>query len=159
VGGAMYHKLARELRKNITDKERLLWSELRGKQFGGFKFRKQAPIGEFIVDFVCFDRKVIVELDGDQHAVSVEADKKRSEWLRSQGFRVLRFWNHEVVEDADMVMEAIWLALQMPPTLTLPHMGGHMGGGDQNAMRGRTVSLVPHLHADGEMKSTKDPNE
>jgi very-short-patch-repair endonuclease len=119
VGGGMYHKLARELRKNMTDKERLLWSKLRGKQFGGFKFRKQAPIGEFIADFVCFDRKVIVELDGDQHAVSVEADKKRSEWLHSQGFRVLRFWNHEILEDADMVMEAIWLALQMPPTLTL----------------------------------------
>jgi very-short-patch-repair endonuclease len=120
----MYHELARELRKKMTDIERLLWSKLRGKQFSGFKFRKQAPIGRFIVDFVCFDRKVVVELDGGQHAVSVEDDKRRSEWLRSQGFRVLRFWNHEVVEDADMVMEAIWLALQMPPTLTLPHEGG-----------------------------------
>jgi very-short-patch-repair endonuclease len=140
VGGAMYRKLARELRKNMTDKERLLWSKLRGKQFGGFKFRKQAPIGDFIVDFVCFDRKVIVELDGDQHAVSVEADKKRSEWLRSQGFRVLRFWNHEVIEDADMMMEAIWLALQMPPTLTLPHKGG----GDQKAA---LTSNVPPLLA------------
>jgi very-short-patch-repair endonuclease len=118
VGGDdMFHELARELRKNMTDKERLLWSKLRGKQFGGFKFRKQAPIGRFIVDFVCFDRKVIVELDGDQHAVSVEDDKKRSEWLQSQGYRVLRFWNHEVVEYADMLIESIWLALQMPPGL------------------------------------------
>ena len=124
MGGGMYHKLARELRKNMTDTERLLWSKLRGKQFGGFKFRKQAPIGRFIVDFVCFDRKVVVELDGDQHAAAVEDDKKRTEWLNSQGFRVLRFWNHELIEDADMVMEAIWLALQMPPTLTLPHEGG-----------------------------------
>ena len=124
MGGGMYHELARELRKNMTDTERLLWSKLRGKQFGGFKFRKQAPIGKFIVDFVCFDRKVVVELDGGQHAVSVEEDQKRSEWLKSQGFRVLRFWNHEVIEDSDMVMEAIWLALQMPPTLALPHEGG-----------------------------------
>jgi very-short-patch-repair endonuclease len=122
VGGGMYHELARELRKNMTDTERLLWSKLRGKQFGGFKFRKQAPIGKFIVDFGCFDRKVVVELDGGQHAVSVEDDKKRSEWLKSQEFQVLRFWNHEFIEDSDMVMEAIWLALQRPPTLTRHHV-------------------------------------
>ena len=79
MGGVMYHELARELRKNMTDKERLLWSKLRGKQFGGFRFRKQAPIGLFIVDFVCFDRKVIVELDGGQHAASAESDKERSD--------------------------------------------------------------------------------
>ncbi|HEX3448307.1 MAG TPA: endonuclease domain-containing protein [Isosphaeraceae bacterium] len=120
----MYHELARELRKNMTDTERLLWSKLRGKQFGGFKFRKQSPIGQFIVDFVCFDRKVVIELDGGQHAISVEDDKKRSEWLKSQGFQVIRFWNHEFIEDSDMVMEAIWLALQRPPTLALPHEGG-----------------------------------
>jgi very-short-patch-repair endonuclease len=132
VGGDMYHELARELRKKLTDTERLLWSKLRGKQFGGFNCRKQAPIGKFIVDFVCFDRKVVVELDGGQNAVFIEDDKKRSEWLNSQGFRVLRFWNHEVVEDADMVMEAIWPALQRPPTLTLPHEGPHEGGGDSD---------------------------
>jgi very-short-patch-repair endonuclease len=144
VGGGMYHELARELRKNMTDTERLLWSKLRGKQFGGFKFRKQAPIGSFIVDFVCFDRKVVVELDGGQHAVSVEDDKKRSEWLKSQGFRVLRFWNHEFIEDSDMVMEAIWLALQRPPTLALPHEGGgNLGGG---APRERPVTLGLHSH-------------
>jgi very-short-patch-repair endonuclease len=120
----MYHELARQLRKNMTDTERLLWSELRGKQFGGFKFRKQAPIGKFIVDFVCFDRKIVVELDGGQHALAVEADNKRSEWLKSQVFRVLRFWNHEFIEDTDMVMEAISLALQIPPTLSLPHEVG-----------------------------------
>ena len=79
MGGGVYRELARELRKNMTDTERRLWSKLRGNQFGGFKFRKQAPIGRFIVDFVCFDRKVVVELDGGQHAVAVEDDKKRSE--------------------------------------------------------------------------------
>ena len=79
MGGGMYHELARELRKNMTETERLLWSKLRGKQFGGFKFRKQAPIGRFIVDFVCFDRKVVVELDGGQHAAAVEDDRKRSD--------------------------------------------------------------------------------
>ena len=143
MGGGMYHELARELRKKMTDTERLLWSKLRGKQFGGFKFRKQAPIGRFIVDFVCFDRKVVVELDGGQHAVSVEDDKKRSDWLNSQGFRVLRFWNHEVVEDADMVMEAIWLALQMPPTLTLPHEGGGDSDRAQSSQNLATDSTGP----------------
>jgi very-short-patch-repair endonuclease len=115
----MHHDLARELRKNMTDAERRLWGRLRGREFGNFKFRKQSPIGGFIVDFVCFELKLIVELDGDQHARSVEEDSARTGWLKSQGFRVLRFWNHEVYED--MVMEAIWLGLQTPPALSLPH--------------------------------------
>jgi very-short-patch-repair endonuclease len=117
----LYHKLARELRKNLTDTERWLWGRLRGKQFGDFKFRKQAPIGRFVVDFVCFERKLVVELDGDQHARIVEEDNSRTQWLNSQGFRVIRFWNHEVFEDVDMVMETIWLGLQTPPRLSLPH--------------------------------------
>jgi very-short-patch-repair endonuclease len=117
----MYHDLARELRKSMTEAERKLWGRLRGKQFGGFKFREQSPIGRFIVDFVRFDRKVVVELDGDQHARSVEGDNARTQWLKSQGFRVLRFWKHDVLENLDTVMEAIWLALQMPPALALPH--------------------------------------
>ncbi|MFI5457696.1 MAG: DUF559 domain-containing protein, partial [Isosphaerales bacterium] len=108
----------------MTDAERRLWSRLRGEQFGGFKFRRQAPIGQFIVDFVCFERKIIVELDGSQHLLRVEEDEQRTKWLDSQGFRVLRFWNHEVFEDLDPILEAIWLALRAPPTLTLPHKGG-----------------------------------
>jgi very-short-patch-repair endonuclease len=99
----MYRDLARDLRKNLTDAEQRL---------GGFKFRRQAPIGRFIADFVCFDRKVIVELDGGQHQLHVEEDRTRTEWLESQGFRMLRFWNHEVFEDLDRVLEGIWIALQ-----------------------------------------------
>ena len=71
----MYRDLARDLRKNMTDAERRLWSRLRGEQLGSFKFRRQAPIGQFIVDFVCFERKVIVELDGRQHVPRVEQDQ------------------------------------------------------------------------------------
>jgi very-short-patch-repair endonuclease len=160
VGGDMYHELARELRKNMTDTEWLLWSKLRGRQFGGFKFRKQSPIGKFIVDFVCFDRKVVVELDGGQHAVSVEEDQKRSEWFKSQGFRVLRFWNHEMIEDSDMVMEAIWLALQMPPTLALPHEGGGKSWGAECSEKPDFSGNPEHggLPARGSRASSQNPS-
>jgi very-short-patch-repair endonuclease len=108
----MYHELARELRKNMTDAERRLWSRLRGRQFGGFKFRRQAPIGPYIVDFVCFERKLIVELDGGQHVVRASEDDARTSWLKSQGFEVLRYWNHDVFGDIGPLLEAIWFALR-----------------------------------------------
>ena len=157
MGGGMYHELARKLRKNLTDTERLLWSKLRGKQFGGFKFRKQAPIGQFIVDFVCFDRKVIVELDGGQHVAAAEADKQRTEWLNSQGFRVLRFWNHDVIEDTDTVLEAIWLALQMPPTLTLPHKGGGDLRAEPSPTRGGDLRAEPSPTRGGDLRAEPSP--
>jgi very-short-patch-repair endonuclease len=111
----VYRDLTRDLRKNLTDAERRLWSRLRGQQFREFKFRRQAPIGPSIVNFAYFERKVIVELDGSQHAVRVEKDEARTRWLVSQGFRVLRFWNHEVFEDLDTILEGIWLALAPHP--------------------------------------------
>ncbi len=117
----MYHELARKLRKNMTDAERRLWSRLRGEQFGGFKFRRQAPIGSFIVDFVCFERKVVIELDGGQHRLVSEQDEARTDWLNSQGFRVLRYWNHEVFEDLDSILEATWLALKTAPGEEVSH--------------------------------------
>jgi very-short-patch-repair endonuclease len=107
----MHHDLARQLRKNMTDAERRLWSRLRGRQFGGFKFRKQAPIGPYIVDFVCFEAKLIIELDGGQHMLRNHEDEKRTAWLNTEGFRVFRYWNHLVFEDLDPLVEAIWLAL------------------------------------------------
>ena len=119
---------ARELRKNLTDTERRLWSMLRGEQLAGAKFRRQAPIGRYIVDFVSFDRHIVIELDGGQHALEIEADATRTRWLNTQGYRVLRFWNHQVFDDLESVLETIWLAVQ-PPTLTLPHKEG----GDQIA--------------------------
>ena len=105
---------ARALRRNLTDTERFVWARLRNRRFCDFKFRRQTPLGNYIVDFVCFARRVIIELDGGQHNEPLEReyDERRSEWLRSQGFRVLRFWNHEVFEDWDAVEEVIWQALQ-----------------------------------------------
>lgn len=101
--------LARQLRKQATKEEQMLWHHLRSRQLG-WKFRRQAPLCGYIVDFVCFDQKVIIELDGSQHAQAAHrmADEKRDEALRAAGFRVLRFWNHQVRESIDAVLEHIY---------------------------------------------------
>ena len=109
----MGRDFARLLRKDMTDAERWLWYELRAKRFAGSKFRGQAPIGDYIVDFVCHEARLIVELDGGQHAVLVEKDNARTAWLNSQGFRVLRFWNCQVFEESEEVLETIWNALRV----------------------------------------------
>lgn len=98
----------------MTDAECLVWTHPRYRQLGGFKFRRQAPVGPYIADLVCFEAKLIVELDGSQHATQVEADAERTSWLECQGFRVLRVWNHEEFEDWDTVVERIWLLLPHP---------------------------------------------
>ena len=82
---------ARTLRKNLTDAEKRLWQKINRRQIGAFKFRRQHPIGEYIVDFVCLERHLIVELDGGQHAAQVAYDDQRTAWLKSRGYRVLRF--------------------------------------------------------------------
>jgi very-short-patch-repair endonuclease len=103
---------ARQLRQNLTDAERLVWARLRGRRFAGYKFRRQIPLGKYILDFVCFDQRLIIELDGGQHTLQKEYDDVRTAWLESQGFRVLRFWNHDVLEDWDTVEEEIWRRLK-----------------------------------------------
>jgi very-short-patch-repair endonuclease len=98
---------AKSLRTNSTDAERLLWSRLRAKQLCGCKFRRQEQIGRFIVDFVCYERQLVIEADGGQHAQELEKDEERTAWLNSQDFTVLRFWNHEVLTNPDGVIETI----------------------------------------------------
>lgn len=98
---------AKELRRNSTDAERVLWRQLRAHRLAGYKFRRQQPIGRYIVDLVCFEKCLIIELDGGQHAEQVTYDGERTTWLQSQGFRVLRFWNHEVLQNIEGVMEVI----------------------------------------------------
>ena len=100
-------KTAKALRKRSTDVEMILWRSLRAKQMEGLKFRRQQPIGRYIVDFVCFETKIIIEVDGGQHAVERVNDAERDEWLRSQGFKVLRFWNNEVVTNTQGVLEVV----------------------------------------------------
>lgn len=99
--------LAKSLRKRPTDAEIVLWRHLRSKQIDGLKFRRQEPIGQYIVDFVCFEKRLIIELDGGQHALQQARDQKRESWFKEQGFRTLRFWNNEVLRNIEGVLEVI----------------------------------------------------
>ena len=102
---------ARALRRNQTDAEGLLWHHLRSKQLGGFKFRRQHPVGPYIADFICLSHKLIVEIDGGQHAEQKVRDSRRDAFLRGESYRVLRFWNNEVFENCFGVLERIFAAL------------------------------------------------
>jgi very-short-patch-repair endonuclease len=98
---------ARQLRRDQTDAEKTLWARLRSRQLNGFKFRRQLVIGPFITDFCCFDQRLVVEIDGGQHASKIATDETRSAFLRSRGYRVLRFWDKEVFENIDAVLQRI----------------------------------------------------
>jgi len=95
---------AASLRRHRTDAERLLWSRLRGRRLG-WKFRFQHSIGPFVADFVCLERRLIVEADGGQH--SPQADRSRSAYLRNRGFRIVRFWNNDILQNTDGVLETL----------------------------------------------------
>ena len=98
---------ARTLRRNQTTAEQTLWAHLRNRQLEGYKFRRQVPLGRYIVDFACYDERLVVELDGGQHGETAAEDAARSAWLEAKGFRVVRFWNHEVFENLDGVLARI----------------------------------------------------
>jgi very-short-patch-repair endonuclease len=101
------------MRSAQTDAERRLWSILRSHRLVGWKFKRQEQIGDYIVDFVCFQSRLIVEADGSQHVESA-ADERRTHWLVSQSFRVLRFWNNDILLNSDSVATAILAALETP---------------------------------------------
>ena len=103
---------ARDLRASSTDAERRLWQYLRGRQIAGCKFRRQHPFGPFVLDFVCLERNVVVELDGGQHVDTVRYDQERTRYLERAGFVVLRFWNNDVFGNAEGVIDVISDALQ-----------------------------------------------
>ena len=109
----MKHDLTRRLRREQTNVERKLWYALRARRFAGFKFRRQQPIGPFVVDFVCFEAKFIVELDGSQHGFpeNAEADELRTAHLEGQGFRVKRYWNSELNDNFEGVMDDIYRSI------------------------------------------------
>jgi very-short-patch-repair endonuclease len=113
----------RQLRRDQTDAEQTLWARLRDRQLCGAKFRRQHPVGPFVADFCCPQRKLVVELDGGQHAEKVAADHKRSRFLEEQGYRVLRFWNHDVLQNPEAVLERIAEALNDPHPCPLPGKG------------------------------------
>ena len=105
---------ARTLRHASTDAELRLWRELRSRTFAGYKFRRQHPIDGYIADFVCLEEQLVVELDGGQHTEQTQYDAQRTEALERLGFRVLRYWNNDVLTNTDGVLLAILLALRAP---------------------------------------------
>jgi very-short-patch-repair endonuclease len=109
-------KRARILRRNQTDAERKLWYALRSRRFDGFKFRRQVPIGPYFADFACMRERLIIEADGGQHGWRSEEDAERTKILEGHGFRVLRFWNTEILTNLDGVLTLIRLALPEIPT-------------------------------------------
>ena len=105
---------AREMRGRMTDAEALLWMLLRNRRIAGAKFRRQHPVGRYILDFYCDEKRLGIELDGGQHGEAVVYDQRRDDWLREQGIKVLRFWNNELLVETDAVMETIYRALTEP---------------------------------------------
>ncbi len=101
----------RALRRNQTEAERRLWHRLRLRQVEGFRFRRQRPIGPYVRDFVCLSESLVVELDGGQHAMRMDYDRERDAFLKARGFRVLRFWNEDVLRRTEVVLETIYEAL------------------------------------------------
>jgi very-short-patch-repair endonuclease len=108
---------ARELRREANPAEQILWRLLRGRRFAGYKFRRQCPYGPYILDFFCATVRLIVELDGESHLGRDETDAVRQQWLEGQGLKVLRFWNNQIYDDLESVMEMIWSACEsaVPP--------------------------------------------
>ena len=98
---------ARHLRRNQTDVERQLWQLLRDRRLEGFKFRRQHPIGPYFADFACIAGRLVVEADGGQHLDQAAYDRTRTRFLEASGFRVIRFWNHEILQARDAVLEEV----------------------------------------------------
>ena len=116
---------ARALRANGTDAEQALWRHLRSRQLNGHKFRRQHPIGPYIADFACVEARLVVELDGGQHAQmdAPQYDERRTQFLQAQGWQVLRFWNHDMLVEPAGVLQAIAQALAHPYPHSLPPAG------------------------------------
>ncbi len=126
---------ARRLRTSQTDAERLLWNSLRAARLGGFKFRRQHPLGHYFVDFICIEANLVIEVDGDHHAEQAAYDEERERWLEGQNLRILRFSNREVLTQLPDVQRAIWQALTtLSPTL--PQRGRGPDSADPHTGKG-----------------------
>src|SRR3954468_22693330 len=134
-----YQTLARaiRLRAEMTDAEKKLWRHLRGRQLECRQFRKQVEIGDYVVDFCCLKARLVIEVDGGQHDARAAQDEARTKWLNAQGYRVIRFWNNEVLQNIDGVLQEIVRVLALPrlrdvslppPPPPPPPRGGGGGG-------------------------------
>ncbi|WP_407518718.1 endonuclease domain-containing protein [Methylobacterium oryzisoli] len=161
---------ARGLRQTQTEPEARLWSRLRDRRLGGFKVVRQCPIGPYVADFACREARLIIELDGGQHADSAH-DRRRDAWLASQGFRVLRFWNDEVSSNLPGVLETILAALSSPRgrgeglgigTIPLPLVGGETSpkGEGEGVFTDETLpERPPHPRAEPAVRARFTPDE
>jgi very-short-patch-repair endonuclease len=112
---AEHMAFARQLRHSATDAERALWAKLRNRQLDGLKFRRQCPLGPYTVDFVCFERQLVIEVDGGHHTAAAAQNALRTRWLRERGYTVLRFWNNEVLGNMAGVLTRISESLGLHP--------------------------------------------
>ena len=103
----MINPFVKSLRRHATDAERLLWFHLRDRRFFNYKFRRQVPIGSYVVDFLCVEKRLVIELDGGQHAERVEYDEKRTAYLQGHKLHVVRFWNNDVLKNVNGVLLVI----------------------------------------------------
>ena len=110
---ALARDAARKLRRDQTEAEQKLWARLRGSQLNGFKFRRQHPLGPFFADFFCLEARLVIELDGSQHADDSDRDERRTEFLLGKGYTVLRFWNHQVISEIEEVVQRIAAVLEV----------------------------------------------
>lgn len=111
---------SRELRKNMTPQERKLWSIIRNRQFFNYRFRRQFPVGQYIVDFICRERKIIIEVDGGEHneQQNIKKDNNRTKYLESEGYQVIRFWNNEIDNNIDGVYEKLKTVFKINSDIT-----------------------------------------
>ncbi len=148
----MANQKARRLRADQTEVEKRLWLRLRDRGMLGLKFRRQVPLGPYVADFVCAERALIVELDGGQHGSSEARDDRRTAWLESRGWRVVRFWNNEVGENIDGVLHAIagacGIDIDYPHPDPLPGGEGEVrsplskGEGEERTIRARPRRML-----------------
>jgi very-short-patch-repair endonuclease len=130
---------ARALRTNMTDTERFVWQRIRYRQIGGFKFRRQHPLGPFIVDFVCLGRKLVLELDRGQHVARAGYDAERTAWLATRSYRVFRLWNCDAVKEWEAAAQRILELLQT----STPHPPPSIEGGDLPLKGGGSGNDLP----------------
>lgn len=142
--------LAKGMRRHPTDAEGVLWRKLRDRQLGGVKFRRQHPVGPFIVDFYCPERNLVVEVDGGQHTKNQEADERRTkelEELEKLGYHVLRFWNHEVLKLTEVVLGKILQEIEIPHPNPLPSRERESGKSNSSDTQGQIILSTPtHKH-------------
>ena len=147
---------ARNLRGLTTEAETLLWQHLRGRRFQNFKFRRQRALGPYILDFICLEVGLVIEIDGGQHGEQQAYDQARTALIEAQGLSVIRFWNHEVMNETAAVLERIWQALQQ--TLT-PTLSRNREREPSDAARGSSDGLTPTLSRNREREEADAARE